>query len=289
MLRVGRAPGDPRLAVVYPGREVATELVLGREILWSGNWQWEVRRDGQAVEPQGSWEETCWYTDAEVDYLELHMRCGGGVRIERHLLLARQDRLLLLADAVLSRRRARLDYCSCLPLAGRVAFRGAKATCEGVLKGRQAGARVLPLALPEWRETTQADAASHGDEDDAMPPDAMPPGLTPGTLRQTDRKLELRQAAEGSCLFAPLLVDLDPRRLRKPLTWRHLTVGENLAAVPRDVAVGYRVLIGRQQWLIYRALANKANRTLLGHNLSGEFLVAQFLRRGEVQSILEIE
>jgi hypothetical protein len=266
VLRAGQSPGNPRLAVVYPGREVSTELTLGRDVLWSGPWQGEFRRDGQPIETQAAWEETCWYTDADVDYLELQLRCGGGVRIERHLLLARQDRLLLLADVLLTRRQARLDYRGSLPLADGVTFHGAKPTCEGVLKGHRSQARVLPLALPEWREA--------GDG---------------GSLCEVDHKLELRLASEGTCLFAPLLFDLAPRRLTMPLTWRHLTVGENLTAVPRDVAVGYRVLIGGKQWLIYRAMASKGNRTLLGHNLSGEFLLAQFLRGGHVESLLEIE
>jgi hypothetical protein len=108
-------------------------------------------------------------------------------------------------------------------------------------------------------------------------------------LEETERRLELRLSANGRCLFAPLFVDLKPRRLAKPLTWRQLTVAENLTVQPRDVAVGYRVLVGRAQWLIYRALATKANRTLLGHNLSSEFLVARFRRNGQVESLLEIE
>jgi hypothetical protein len=125
---------------------------------------------------------------------------------------------------------------------------------------------VLPLALPEWRSDAHI-----------------------GTLEQTGRRLELAQRAEGTCLFAPLLVDLKPRRFAQRLTWRQLTVAENLAVQAPDVAVGYRVLVGRDQWLIYRALARKGNRTLLGHNLSTEFLAARFLRGGHVEPLVEIE
>jgi hypothetical protein len=101
--------------------------------------------------------------------------------------------------------------------------------------------------------------------------------------------LELRQAIEGRRLFAPLWFDLDPRRARRLRTWRQLTVAESLAAQGADVAVGYRVAAGNRQWLIYRSLAPKRNRTLLGHNLSTETLVAGFGRKGEVQPIIEIE
>jgi hypothetical protein len=41
--------------------------------------------------------------------------------------------------------------------------------------------------------------------------------------------------------------------------------------------------------LIYRALASKGNRTLLGHNLLSETLVARFSNTGEVDPLVEIE
>ena len=66
-------------------------------------------------------------------------------------------------------------------------------------------------------------------------------------------------------------------------------MGENLAIQPPDVAVGYRVMVGRQQWLIYRSLAPAANRSLLGHNLVSGMLLARFDRQGEVESLVEIE
>ena len=73
-------------------------------------------------------------------------------------------------------------------------------------------------------------------------------------------------------------------------TWRQqLTVAEQLLNQPRDVAAGYRVQFGKRQWLIYRSLAKAANRTLLGVNLSTEFLLARFGRDGEIETVLEIE
>jgi len=257
---------DLRLTVAYPGSSVRTELACDGQVLWAGPWDVEVFRDGQRIEPDGPWQETCWLSDKSVDYLELQLVCRGGIRVDRHILLAKRDRFLFLADAVLGRRRAELDYRASLALGERVSFQGAKQTREGFLKVGRARALVLPLALPEWRSRRQG-----------------------GTLKETERRLELTQRAEGSCLFAPLFVDLKPRRFAQPLTWRQLTVAENLSVQSPDVAVGYRVLAGRDQWLIYRALARKANRTLLGHNLSTEFLVARFLRDGRVESLVEIE
>ena len=88
---------------------------------------------------------------------------------------------------------------------------------------------------------------------------------------------------------SPLFIDLDRSRFRRRMTWRQLTVAESLAPVPRDVAVGFRIAIGDRQWIIYRSLAASGNRTLLGHNLATESLIARFGEDGEVTSIVEIE
>ena len=68
-----------------------------------------------------------------------------------------------------------------------------------------------------------------------------------------------------------------------------LTVAEQLQIQPDDTAVGYRVALGDEQWLIYRSLSEPRNRTLLGHNLSTEMLVARFDTDGEVEPLIEIE
>ena len=81
-------------------------------------------------------------------------------------------------------------------------------------------------------------------------------------------------------MLAPLFFDLRARRMTRPLTWRQLTVAESLKTQPPEVAVGYRVMVGKEQWLIYRSLGSPANRTLLGHNLATEMLVARFGRDG---------
>jgi hypothetical protein len=265
VLRAGRLPRDPWLGVLYRDRQVQMELRLQGDVLWSGVWQVDIRRGGRSVHPVSEWEEVLWVSDEGVDFVELGARFSEGIRVERQILLA-EDHFLLLADAILAPRPGKLGYRACLPLAPGIRFDGAEDSREGVLAGRRRRAMVLPLALPEWR----ADARV-------------------GRLTQRGHGLELCQSAQGRAMFAPLFFDLRPGRFRRPLTWRQLTVAENLAAQPPDVAVGYRVVVGRQQWLIYRSLAAKANRTLLGHNLATEMLVARFHRNGDVAPLLEIE
>jgi hypothetical protein len=267
MLRTGWATSCPWLAVLYPGPDVMTELNTAQGVLWSGAWEIEVHGDGKPLAPSGEWEEVCWISDDDVDYLELEADWTGGVRVQRQMLLARNDGFLFLADAILGRESANFEYRGRLPLAEGVVFEGAKETFEGVLvKGKKPAALVLPIALPEWRVAPRI-----------------------GTLAQNRGALELAQSGRGRCLYAPLYLDLQARRMKRPATWRQLTVGENLAIEPTDVAVGYRVMIDRRQWLIYRALASKGNRTLLGHNLATEMLVARFGKDGEVEPLLEIE
>jgi hypothetical protein len=252
--------------VAYGDRQVRMELRCGGEMLWSGAWQLELRRNGRSARPLSPWEEATRVCDKEADYLELSGEWSRGLRVERQILLARKDRFLFLADAVLARQSSTLNYRACLPLASAVHFQGADESREGFLAARGRRAIVLPLALSEWR----AEARS-------------------GSLEQTDHGLELVQSARGRAMFAPLFFDLEPARFGRPLTWRRLTVAENLQAVADDVAAGFRVQVGPRQWLVYRSLAAKANRTLLGHNLATETLVARFQRDGEVDPLLEIE
>jgi hypothetical protein len=256
-----------RLVTRFAGRSCDIELTSSNKVVMSGEWQFSLSTQGRQLEPVSDWESICWHSDAEVDYLELQMQLAEGVTLQRHLVLARQDRFLLLADAVLGTNAVGVEYCGILPLATGVKFSPAEETREGTLAG--AGrplAHVLPLALPEWRSDTRV-----------------------GQLDATARGLELRQESEGRRLFAPLFIDLDRARFRKRLTWRTLTVAEALHSMSAERAVGYRVAVGKEQWLVYRALGVVGNRTLLGHNLSTETLVARFGADGEVTSIIEIE
>ncbi len=266
ILRAGWGRKEPRLTAVYPAKTVDVEFGCGSDLVWSGPWTLDVRWDGEPLLPQTDWEEVCWHTDRDADYLELEVSLGEKARVQRHLLLAKEDRFLMVADAILGVGRGKIDYCGSLPLSEGVRFEPAAEGREGRLLGKKPRALVLPLALPEWR--------------------CDPRG---GSLTATAQGLELSQSTEGSAIFAPLFFDLDARRMRRPFTWRQLTLAENLTILPGDAAVGYRVMVGKRQWLIYRTLRETGNRTVLGHNLVSQMLVARFNTDGEVDSLLEIE
>ena len=279
---------DERIAVLFAGQTCEIELIASGCVAASGVWRFDIAQQGQQLQPRSPWQPSCWYTDDEVDYLELEIELAAGVKLQRQIVLAREDRFLLLADAVMSPQPGGLEYRSVLPLAARVEFLAAQESGEGLLvqgpatmagdkpaasaggKTLQAAfrplAQVLPLSMPEWR-------AEHHD----------------GGLKATAEGLELRQTTAGRRLYAPLFIDLDRGRFRRRMTWRQLTVAESLAPVSAENAAGFRVAIGDRQWIIYRALDARGNRTLLGHNLATESLIARFGKDGEVTSIVEIE
>jgi hypothetical protein len=263
-----KAPHDDML-VDFSHDDVQIELHGGGRTLACGDWRWRVTAAGQTLVPAGLWTAAAWRSDKEGDYLKIELPLSGGWKIERQILLARKERFLLLADALVGRtaEAAELHYAHSLPLSTEVALQPARETREVFLTaGKQPRATLVPPGLAEWRaEYCHAELGS------------------------SDGRLTLHQAAQGRNLYAPLWIDLDPRRLRRPVTWRRLTVGENLAAVPRDTAVGYRIQAGTQQWLIYRSLAPVGNRSVLGHNTYHSFVCLRLLPGGKTEPIVEIE
>lgn len=255
------------VAVSYDEGRVRIELNCAAATVWSGPWPIEIQGDGRRLQPD-AWNEVCFHTDGEVDYLELAACLDGGWQIERQILLAREDRFLFLADALLAPETQRLAYRSALPLAARVQFRPEQSTREGILvAGRRRVARVLPLALPEWRRSPAIGEL-----------EAAADGLALSQLHPAARRM-----------YAPLFMDLSPQRLRKPVTWRQLTVGRDLQPQSADAAVGYRVQAGDEQWLFYRSLAGRANCTVLGQNIRHDFLAARFGRDGRAVELLAVD
>ena len=257
----------PTVAIDYSSPEMRLEVWSGSQRLISGACAWNTAVDGKLVEPVGIWEDSCWFSDEDADYLELSIELTAGTRLERQILLARDEQLLLVADNIHDSGGGLISHRLRLPLDKSVEFRPEEETREGFLVADKTVARVLPLALPEWRIDNRI-----------------------GELADISGHLQLEQQRLGNHLSCPLLIDLKRSRAAKPCTWRQLTVAQSLEVQPHDVAVGYRAQCGKDQWLFYRSLAEKANRTVLGQNLSSEFLAGRFLApEGEVDELLEIE
>lgn len=265
VLRTDWRPSADRIIVDFSEAMPQVELAAGQQSLLRGSWEVSVAVDGQPLSPVGPWEVLCWHSDKDVVYLELEADYPDELIVGRHLLLARKDRWALLADSVIGKQGQRVDYRGTLPLAAGVQFEPEAETGEGRLKYGKRSAVVFPLAVPEWRSDRRI-----------------------GQLHAAGRTLTLEQQGHGRSLFAPLLIDLDAARADQPRTWRQLTVGQNREILQLDAAAAFRAQVGRRQWLIYRSLTGRANRTVLGHNLVTEFLAAQFTSRGTVEPLLEI-
>jgi len=254
-----------RLTVLYPDKKFLCEASAGGDLLWSGEWTADLRINGELQQPDGDWEEVCWFTDHEIDFLELELALTGDWKIQRQLVLGRLDPILFLADVIIGPSAAHIEYTTALPLSSAVKPKLQPENTEVVLAGRERKALVLPLGLSEWRSDSRA-----------------------GKLSVEGRQLQLAQSAHGRGLYVPWFVDLSAKRAGKSYTWRQLTIGEHREIQSPDVAVGYRAQVGADNWLLYRSF-RPGNRTILGHNLTSEFLLGRFTTEGEVEPLMEIE
>lgn len=269
LLRTDWSSRGTTLAVDFSQPTLRLDLRIGKQQVFCGPWSVDLQIDGKGVEAGDKWEETCWFSDDDVDFLELTMKLPNGMSIERQLLLARQELFLYLADYCSGTPggERQLTYSGRLPLASAVDFAGERETRDGLLVAGDSAWRVLPLALAEWR--------------------ADPRG---GELAAIDGQLAWSVERTGTAAIAPLLIDLRSKRSRKECTWRQLTVAQGLEIQPPDVAVGYRAQSGADQWMFYRSIAERANRTLLGQNTASEFFAACFdPDTGLAEELVEIE
>lgn len=256
------------LAIDFSARDMRLDLRLGRQRLLGGICKTDTQINGQTPAATGPWAQVCWFSDKKADYLEFTLPLENGARLERQFVLARREQFLLMMDSVQTNEAATLSHAWEAPLATGVDFRGEAETRDGVLASTAAPlARVLPLALPEWR---------------------IDPRI--GELSLVDGRLRLQQRMQTRAMACPLFLDLSRQRAQQPCTWRQLTIAEWLVIQPSDVAVAYRAQCGDRQWVVYRSQAPRANRTFLGQNLSSEFLAARFLpSKGTVKTVAEVE
>ena len=274
VLRTGWGRGAVRLLLDFSTPRHQLEIAVGDRLVVAGEWGWSVEADGVPLLPTGPWTVCCFESDAKASFLEIVAPLPGGLQAERQIVLLPRDRVLVLTDSITdagaclpaSGRPGRISYRSHLPLAEVAASREAE-TRELLLKvGDRQAWRVLPLALPEWRAATAA-----------------------GSLDEDGDVMRLRGDGEGGRFSFPVWFDLDPDRAEFPLTWRPLSVADQRQNLKAHEAVGFRVQIGLEQWLLYRALDTPRNRTLLGCNVACEFLLGRLRRSGEVSRTLEIE
>jgi hypothetical protein len=253
-----------RVHLDYGGEEVRVQVDAGKLAAIDGAWELLIQVDGQEQAAAAPWTSLCEYSDDDVHYLEVEQRWTGGIRVQRHLLLIREDRCVLLADAVIrdaEQPPANITYTSRIKLGPEVVGSLESETTEVWLQDAEGEKRGLALSLQsnEWR----------------VGPTRARLDVTPdGNLR-----LEVRgdkQNQHGGSIFAPLWFDFQQRRFKRPRTWRQLTVAEDLRIVTPDESVAFRVQQGSEQWVIYRMLNGDRTRTFLGKHLLADLYCARF-------------
>lgn len=259
---------DPAWLALHHRPQLLVEL-NAYGITWlSGAWTAEVQVEGNRLEldPWYDWEHQLWLNDEDVSYLELQRGLSDELVLQRQMLLARKDRFLLLMECVLGKTAQPLQLRSTLPLAPQVELISMERANERLLVHGRRVLRVVPLSLSEWQSERRV-----------------------GHLSYSDEGLQLTQHSMGPGLCAAWWIDLDTRRANRFVTWRHLTVAQERSALVPGQAVGYRLQVGKKNWVFYRSLIDPANRTFLGINLTTQFLAARFLRKGTTETLLEVE
>lgn len=265
-LRADWSPNADSLLVEHGGADVALDLaVLGYPLL-TGTWGLSVSLDGEPVAFDDRWDCVCWFTDEEVDYVELQFVVDERTRIERQLLLPRGDRFAVLADAIATADGVTIDYESRLPLAAGLEARADVETRECTIHAKRKAARVFPLALPQDRVNSAS-----------------------GWFGPDEGVLRLERSSVGG-LYAPVVLDWAPERSKSLADWTMLTVTEAGRSVGPESAAGARVRVGNEQLLLYRShrLAETA-RAVLGLHTPRESVIGRVPESGDVETLLLVD
>lgn len=259
----------PKLAVDFSESTVLIEASgsKGAQIL-TGEWPAAVELDGRPQLQLAGWEQLCWYTDDDVDYLEIEAKFGEHAKLQRQIVFMRDHRLLLIADALLADQNGNWKMSSHIPCAADLKLSVEPKNTEGRLSGDEVSSLLLPLYLPEWRSS-----------------------LSTGKFTETNGSITIENSCSGvSRIYSPILISLCNRHGKSPYTWRQLTVAEDLRIVQRDQAVAYRAQLGDDQYVFYRNLATVKRRSFLGVHALAEFYAGSFDKEtGEADTLVEVE
>lgn len=257
------------LSVTWNGDLPVLSLSAMGKLLFEGCWEFSLKADDKIISGKGDWSTLCWSSDEDADYIELHMELDSGYKLERQILLPRNQHFVFLSDIVTGEEAANLEYHSYLPVTPGMTGSLDGETHELKLKTKGLAARVFPIGLPQDRDFFQ-----------------------PGSLTLNDQsQLVLHhQATEATALYAPLIIDWEPELKRKAADWASLTVSEGGKISARDEASGHRLRIGAHQLLVYRSLKKgEVSRAVLGQNTNYESVIGRVDTDGDLAPLLYVE
>ena len=271
LMRASWANRGCRMAINYGDDPIWLDVLDHQgDRLMSGWWEVAISKNGKPLDVDCGWSEVCWFSDDDVDYLELQCEVEGVCTIQRQALLVRADGLLFFADALIGTEEAEWELETRFPLESGTRFVQEKSTRDGrLIRNEESNelAWVFPLAMPEWkRQPFSGDILEEGD------------------------CLTLVQTLKGKRLYSPMALTLHPRAKTDGQTWRQLTVAEDLRIVNREEAAAYRVQTGKSHWVMYRSLGPTTRRTAIGLHINSEFYACRFHRKsGEIDTLVEVD
>jgi len=254
------------LVVAHDGPLPRIDLSVSGTPFLRGEWPLELSMDDEPVPMAGEWECTCWFSDGEVDFIELQRKPRPGVVIDRQMLLSRRERFACLVDCISGKVGKPLAYRSQLPV-----LPGTEIEVETETRTLQCDregetVRCYPVALPCDRVHS-----------------------APGRFEPVDGRPELSQQSIGG-LVAPLVLDWSESRRTAEPEWRTVTVAENGAALPSEQAGGFRLRVGNLHLVIYRQLRSSTEaRSILGLHTRHETVIGRFKKSGEIAPLLLVE
>jgi len=255
------------LAVAHDGRFPRIDLSIRGKALLQGEWTLEVALNDRPVELTDEWECSCWFSDGDVDFLELRQQTNSGLVIDRQLALSRTDHFAALVDCIQGGGEKPISYAAAFHPVDEATAETDSDTRE-IRAGASKGiARLFPLSLPCDRVEGAAGAfavTEHGG-------------------------IQLTQSALGG-LVAPVIIDWGPKRRKKNADWQRLTVGDAGQPVGFEAAAGYRLRVGDLHLVVYRSLKrSETGRTVLGLHTHHETVIGHFTADGEIDPLLEVE
>jgi hypothetical protein len=205
--------------------------------------------------------------DGRVAFAEIEWHFENEITMQRQIILSMEDKFAWIGDAVNAPRSVEIDYRCQWQLADAMCTVGESENTEGYLfDGKKMRALVISPAASEWKS-----------------------GPSPAKLQLEKTDFTLTVKRRGRHLYAPVFIDLSPKRCLKPRTWRQLTVAQSLEIVDDDVAVAYRVAVGKKQFVFYRSMASPANRTFFGENVNTEMFFGRLEKTGVMTELVQIE
>ena len=238
------------------------------------DWTVAIEIDGQPAVAEGDWRLECEFSDADADYVELARTLRVDPSAEatqsRHIMLAKDDRLLYLADSV--RRcdgravamRQNLEVADGRHVQPDPRDRFAWIGSVGVSKTT---ARLYPLAVKADRLTPSAS------QFECVP----------------DGSIVSVSTAGRSAVCSPVVIDYGRKRRFQAPVWNPLTVAEYGRRCPTERAAAFRLRCGDGQWMFYHSLVLPvAPRTVLGVHTHFESIFARFVD-GKAEPLVNVE